>query len=202
MDKVDGPVVNRASLARPLGQNLASDGRSVRSLRLLRDEDRRQLGVEISSGVRKRSAGSTKQRKGDPVPELDSAIRRVDHAGGTAGKTETFGPLGRRELAAMSARPARVWPTACGGSAPPGAKPLLVQRPPASTPSSRRQSVGDRSPRSRTRRCWWRSKPTWRQIPQGLGSASGLSRLRVARNRRMREQCSRPIAAAPWRQSP
>ena len=44
-------------------------------------------------------------------------------------KTETFGPLGRLEVAAMSARsprPARVWPTACGGSAPPGAWPTLL----------------------------------------------------------------------------
>ena len=54
------------------------------------------------------------------------ADRRVDHAGGTAGVR----PFGAAEVAAMSApRPARVWPTACGGSAPPGAWPA-----PRSTP--------------------------------------------------------------------
>ena len=43
-------------------------------------------------------------------------------------------------------------------------------------PQSRRQSVGDRSPRSRTRRCWWRSKPTWRHRP-GRARATARSGL-------------------------
>ena len=57
-----------------------------------------------SSGVRKRSAGSTlslKQRKGDPVQaELDSAMKRIGELTMQVellpAKTETFGPLGRR----------------------------------------------------------------------------------------------------------
>ena len=72
---------------------------------------------------------------------------------------------------------------------------------------SGRQSVGDRSPRSRNRRCWWRSKPTWRHRPgraratarSGLGfgsvATSGLARKRVLRLC-ARTICSRPIAAA------
>ena len=91
-----------------------------------------------------------------------------------------------------------------------GHGPLLVLRHDLrpGTPSSRRQSVGDRSPRSRTRRCWWRSKPTWRHRRwEGEGFRKVWARLRVCQRHpgcpqagappdARRTICSRPIAAA------
>ena len=50
-------------------------------------------------------------------------------AGLRRGQDGDLRPFGAAEVAAMSAGPARVWPTACGGSAPPGAWPA-----PRSTP--------------------------------------------------------------------
>ena len=97
-------------------------------------------------------------------------------------KTETF-PFGAAEVAAMSApRPARVWPRPAAGLriAWGMARILVLRHPSASTPSSRRQSVGDRSPRSgQALLVSDRSRPValgGRGLPQGLGSASGLSR--------------------------
>ena len=92
----------------------------------------------------------------------------------------------------------------------------MTSRPAA--PSSRRQSVGDRSPRSRTRRCGGRSEPMPSRLfalggrsatPQGLGSAFGSRRddpnrcpqalLRLDAREQSR---SRPIAAAAVRGNP
>ena len=118
-------------------------------LRLLRDEPvqllSRQLGVEIFrlEQWREKAIGgidaSLKQRKGDPVQaELDSAMKRIGELTMQVelleAKTElVLRPFGAAEVAAMLSvpppRPARVWPTACGGSAPPGAWPA-----PRSTP--------------------------------------------------------------------
>ena len=79
-------------------------------------------------------------------------LRVVDHAGGTAGGQDgDLRPFGAAEVAAMSAATSPGTGLAyglrrvCGRL---GHGPLLVLRhdPPASTPSSRRQSVGDRSP--------------------------------------------------------
>ena len=129
---VDGPVVNAGELgsstfspgqalpAGPLGlgQRWTVARKREVVLRLLRDEPvqllSRQLGVEIFrlEQWREKAIGgidaSLKQRKGDPVQaELDSAmkrIRRVDHAGGTAGGQDgDLRPFGAAEVAAMSA---------------------------------------------------------------------------------------------------
>ena len=87
-------------------------------LRLLRDEPvqllSRRLGVEIFrlEQWREKAIGgidaSLKQRKGDPVQaELDSAMKRIGELTMQVelleAKPETFGPLGRRRVAAMSA---------------------------------------------------------------------------------------------------
>ena len=100
-------------------------------------------------------------------------------------------------------RPARVWPF--GGSAPPGAWPAPRSTPctSASTPSSRRQSVGDRSPIS-DQALPWRSKPTWRHRPgraratarSGLGFGSVAIRVASAGAPPDARERSRPIAAA------
>ena len=79
-------------------------------LRLLRDEPvqllSRQLGVEIFrlEQWREKAIGgidaSLKQRKGDPVQAVDSAMKRIGELTMQVelleAKTETFGPLGRR----------------------------------------------------------------------------------------------------------
>ena len=129
---VDGPVVNAGELgsstfspgqalpAGPLGlgQRWTVARKREVVLRLLRDEPvqllSRQLGVEIFrlEQWREKAIGgidaSLKQRKGDPVQaELDSAMKRIGELTMQVelleAKTETFGPLGRREVAAMSA---------------------------------------------------------------------------------------------------
>ena len=82
----------------------------------------------------------------------------------------------------------------------------------AEQPPAKRR--GPKPKRSRTRRCWWRSKPSWRHRPgraratarSGLGfgsvATSGLRRKRVLRL--MRENLSALAASLPppWRQSP
>ena len=159
----------QARLCRQARWDLASDGRwrAMREvvLRLLRDHPvqllSRQLGASgSSSGVRK-PAGSTPRssnaRAIRPVQaELDSAMKRIGELTSMQvedvleAKTETFGPLGRR-------RSRRCRHLARHGS---GLRPAAGMRrlrawpaprstPSASTPSSRRQSVGDGSPRSR-----------------------------------------------------
>ena len=129
---VDGPVVNAGELgsstfspgqalpAGPLGlgQRWTVARKREVVLRLLRDEPvqllSRQLGVEIFrlEQWREKAIGgidaSLKQRKGDPVQaELDSAMKRIGELTMQVelleAKTETFGPLGRQEVAAMSA---------------------------------------------------------------------------------------------------
>ena len=129
---VDGPVVNAGELgsstfspgqalpAGPLGlgQRWTVARKREVVLRLLRDEPvqllSRQLGVEIFrlEQWREKAIGgidaSLKQRKGDPVQaELDSAMKRIGELTMQVelleAKTETFGPLGRLEVAAMSA---------------------------------------------------------------------------------------------------
>ena len=71
-----------------------------------------------------------------------------------------------------------------------GHGPLLVLRHDLPAAGHRRaahrQSVGDRSPRSRTRRCWWRSKPTWRHRPgRARDYRKVWARLRVCRDIRV-----------------
>ena len=129
---VDGPVVNAGELgsstfspgqalpAGPLGlgQRWTVARKREVVLRLLRDEPvqllSRQLGVEIFrlEQWREKAIGgidaSLKQRKGDPVQaELDSAMKRIGELTMQVelleAKTETFGPLGAAEVAAMSA---------------------------------------------------------------------------------------------------
>ena len=129
---VDGPVVNAGELgsstfspgqalpAGPLGlgQRWTVARKREVVLRLLRDEPvqllSRQLGVEIFrlEQWREKAIGgidaSLKQRKGDPVQaELDSAMKRIGELTMQVellqAKTETFGPFGAAEVAAMSA---------------------------------------------------------------------------------------------------
>ena len=129
---VDGPVVNAGELgsstfspgqalpagALGLGQRWTVARKREVVLRLLRDEPvqllSRQLGVEIFrlEQWREKAIGgidaSLKERKGDPVQaELDSAMKRIGELTMQVelleAKTETFGPLGRRKVAAMSA---------------------------------------------------------------------------------------------------
>ena len=129
---VDGPVVNAGELgsstfspgqalpAGPLGlgQRWTVARKREVVLRLLRDEPvqllSRQLGVAIFrlEQWREKAIGgidaSLKQRKGDPVQaELDSAMKRIGELTMQVelleAKTETFGPLGAAEVAAMSA---------------------------------------------------------------------------------------------------
>ena len=194
---VDGPVVNAGELgsstfspgqalpAGPLGlgQRWTVARKREVVLRLLRDEPvqllSRQLGVEIFrlEQWREKAIGgidaSLKQRKGDPVQaELDSAMKRI-------------GELTMQvELLEARRRPSALWGgggrgdecrhlaplAACGGSAPPHG-PLLVLRHVFRGPKpaiSDQAAGGDRS------------RPGGivggRGLPQGLGSASGLSR--------------------------
>ena len=79
---------------------------------------------------------SLKERKGDPVKaELDIAMKRIGElimqVELLEAKTETSGPFGAAEVAAMSAAtsPGTVWPTASSGSVRPGVLPV-----PRSTP--------------------------------------------------------------------
>ena len=135
-------------------------------LRLLRERSRCNFcrasqGVEFFRleqwRVRKRSAGSTPRSSNarrSGAGGMDSAMKRI----GELTMQVELRPRRRPsalwpEVAAMSAAtsPARVWPTACGGSAPPGAWPSSsFIRHDASmcqhAGCSRRQSVGDRSP--------------------------------------------------------
>ena len=204
------------------------------ALRLLRGEPAellsRQLGVELfrlEQWREKAIAGidaSLKERKGDPVKaELDIAMadRGVDHAGGTAGGQDgDVRPFGAAEVAAMSAatspgtgldyglqRVCAAWGFARSSFYAMGSRPPL---------SAHQQSAGDRSPRSRTRLCWWPSRPTVeasnpgraRDTSQGLGSASGLSwhpcfpqagALRVMRENNLLspQRCRRIVAEIP-----
>ena len=129
---VDGPVVNAGELgsstfspgqvspAGPLGlgQRWTVTRKREVALRLLRGEPvellSRQLGVEIfrlEQWREKAIAGidaSLKERKGDPVKaELDIAMKRIGElimqVELLEAKTETSGPLGAAEVAAMSA---------------------------------------------------------------------------------------------------
>ena len=180
------PRFPQARLCRQARWDLASDGRWRASVRSFcgfcvtpvssASTSSRQLGVEIFrlEQWREKAIGgidaSLKQRKGDPVQaELDSAMKRI---GELTMQVELLEPrrrpsAGRRRSMSAATSPGtglayglrRV--CAAWGMA----RSSFYARPPASTPSSRRQSVGDRSPRSRTRRCWWRSKPTWRHRP-------------------------------------
>ena len=122
-------------------------------------------------------------------------------------------PFGAAEVAAMSAATSpgtSVWPTACGGSAPPGAWSrssfyAMTYRPARRAAAGK--AVGDRSPRSRTRRCWWRSKPTWRHRPGSFeGYRKVWARLRVCRDIRVARKrvlhgpdCARTICSRPHR---
>ena len=173
---VDGPVVNAGELgsstfspgqawpAGPLGlgQRWTVARKREVVLRLLRDEPvqllSRQLGVEIFrlEQWREKAIGgidaSLKQRKGDPVQaELDSAMKRIGELTmqvelleaktetsalwGGGGRGDECRHLARHGLAYGLRRVCAAWG-------------LARSCDPASTPSSRRQSVGDRSPRS------------------------------------------------------
>ena len=165
-------------------------------LRLLRDEPvqllSRQLGVEIFrlEQWREKAIGgidaSLKQRKGDPVQaELDSAMKRIGELTMQVelleAKTETFGPLGRRRSRRWSARNlarhgSGLRPAA--GLRRLGHGPLLVLR--HDLRPARRAAAGKASGTEArdlgTRRCWWRSKPTWRHRP-GRARATARSGL-------------------------
>ena len=197
-------------------------------LRLLRDEPvqllSRQLGVEIFrlEQWREKAIGgidaSLKQRKGDPVQaELDSAMKRIGEltmqVGTAGGQDGDLRPFGAAEVAAMSAATSPGTGLAYGLRRVCAAWGMARSSFYAMTSgqhaeSSRRQSVGDRSPRSRTRRCWWRSKPTWRHRPgraratarSGLGfgsvatsglPASGVLRLMRENNLLSPHRCRR-----------
>ena len=133
-----------------------------------------KLGVETFrlEQWRGRSPGSTPRssakRKGD------FAMKRIgefDHAG--------FGPLGRRRSAAMSRHlTRRVWPRPPAGLRRLDARSsFYAMKSGQQAGAARRQSVGDRSPRSR-----WRPAGGHRmadldassQTPQGLGSAGSV----------------------------
>ena len=245
---VDGPVVNAGELgsstfspgqalpAGPLGlgQRWTVARKREVVLRLLRDEPvqllSRQLGVEIFrlEQWREKAIGgidaSLKQRKGDPVQaELDSAMKRIGELTMQVelleAKTETFGPLGRPEVAAMSGRHlarhgSGLRPAA--GLRRLGHGPLLVLRHdlrPARRAAAGKAS-GTESPRSRDQGAAGgdRSRPGGialggRGLPQGLGSASGLSRHpgcpQAGAPPDAREQSAlAPSLPPPWRQSP
>ena len=213
---VDGPVVNAGELgsstfspgqalpAGPLGlgQRWTVARKREVVLRLLRDEPvqllSRQLGVEIFrlEQWREKAIGgidaSLKQRKGDPVQaELDSAMKRIGELTMQVelleAKTETFGPFGAAEVAAMSAatsfrhgsglRPA-------AGLRRLGHGPLLVLRHdlrPARRAAAGKASGTEARDLGPGAAGGDRSRPGGialggRGLPQGLGSASGLSR--------------------------
>ena len=113
-------------------------------------------------------------------------------------KTETFGPMSAGpDGSAMKfghisdAAKAFFWPAGLrGGSAPPGdhgRRSSFYAMTFASTPSiARRQSVGDRSPRSRTRRCWLAIEADLEASPwEGEGYRKVWARLRVCRDIRV-----------------
>ena len=202
-------------------------------LRLLRDEPvqllSRQLGVEIFrlEQWREKAIGgidaSLKQRKGDPVQaELDSAMKRIGELTMQVelleAKTETLRPVGAAEVAAMSAatspgtglayglrRVCAAWGMArssfyamtSGQHAEPPPAKRRGPKPAISDPGA---AGGDRS------------RPGGialggRGLPQGLGSASGLSRHpgcpQAGAPPDAREQSAlAPSLPPPWRQSP
>ena len=91
----------------------------------------------------------------------------------------------------VATSPARVWPTACGGSAPPGAWPAPRfyahdLRPfwHAEQPPAKRRGP---KPATRTRRCWWndRSRPGGDRPGRAPGYRKVSPRLRVCRDIRV-----------------
>ena len=171
-------------------------------LRLLRDEPvqllSRQLGVEIFrlEQWREKAIGgndaSLKQRKGDPVQaELDSAMKRIgelDHAGGTAGGQDgdlrPFGAAEGRgdECRHLARHGSGLRPAA--GLRRLGHGPLLVLRHdlrPARRAAAGKASGTEARDLGPGAAGGDRSRPGGialggRGLPQGLGSASGLSR--------------------------
>ena len=152
----------------------------------------RQLGVEIFrlEQWREKAIGgidaSLKRRKGDPVQaELDSAMKRIGELTMQVelleAKTETSGPWGgggRGDECRHLARHGSGL-RACGGSAPPGAWPAPRSTPMTSGQHAEQPPAKRRGPKARdlgTRRCWWRSKPTWRHRP-GRARATARSGL-------------------------
>ena len=202
-------------------------------LRLLRDEPvqllSRQLGVEIFrlEQWREKAIGgidaSLKQRKGDPVQaELDSAMKRIGELTMQVelleAKTETLRPFGAAEVAAMSAatspgtglayglrRVCAAWGMARSSfyamtSGQHAEQPPAKRRGPKPAISDQALLVANRS------------RPGGialggRGLPQGLGSASGLSRHsgcpQAGAPPDAREQSAlAPSLPPPWRQSP
>ena len=244
---VDGPVVNAGELgsstfspgqalpAGPLGlgQRWTVARKREVVLRLLRDEPvqllSRQLGVEIFrlEQWREKAIGgidaSLKQRKGDPVQaELDSAMKRIGELTMQVelleAKTETFGPLGRREVAAMSAATSPGTGLAYGLRRVCAAWGMARSSFYAMTSGQHAEQPAGKASGTEARDLGPgaaggdRSRPGGialggRGLPQGLGSASGLSRHpgcpQAGAPPDAREQSAlAPSLPPPWRQSP
>ena len=202
-------------------------------LRLLRDEPvqllSRQLGVEIFrlEQWREKAIGgidaSLKQRKGDPVQaELDSAMKRIGEltmqvgtAGGQDGDLRPFGAGGGRgdECRHLARHGSGLRPAA--GLRRLGHGPLLVLRHdlrPARRAAAGKASGTEARDLGPGAAGGDRSRPGGialggRGLPQGLGSASGLSRHpgcpQAGAPPDAREQSAlAPSLPPPWRQSP
>ena len=187
----------RASVRSFCGFCVTSRCNFCRASRVRRDLPARQWREPIGGIV----DASLKQRKGDPVQaELDSAMKRilrVDHAGGTARRpsSETFGPLGRRRSRRMSAATS----SGGGGSGAYGLRRVCAawgmarssfevrqmtpssgfstprKAPAVASVSGPKPAISDLGAAGGNR-----SRPGGialggRGLPQGLGSASGLS---------------------------
>ena len=174
-------------------------------LRLLRDEPvqllSRQLGVEIFrlEQWREKAIGgidaSLKQRKGDPVQaELDSAMKRIGELTMQVelleAKDGDLRPFGAAEVAAMSAATSPGTGLAYGlqrvCAAWGMARSSFYAMTSGQHAEQRRQSVGDRSPRSRTEALLVAIEADLETSPwEGEGYRKVWARLRVCRDIRV-----------------